>query len=117
MFNQIEKLEESLHNIQFRQHWLQAENDCQALETPSVNSQTSSGLNLDAVWIMEMSSGSAVNLPFINVTSDGPKHVDTTQPKAKFEELWTDLLDRHFNYKRYPFFNDELTLLRLCINE
>lgn len=31
LFDQIAKLEEALYNIQFEQHWLQAENDRQAL--------------------------------------------------------------------------------------
>ncbi|GJS45190.1 transmembrane emp24 domain-containing protein p24beta2 [Tanacetum coccineum] len=31
LFDQIAKLEEALYNIQFEQHRLQAENDCQAI--------------------------------------------------------------------------------------
>jgi len=31
LFDQIAKLEEALYNIQFEQHWLQAENDRQAI--------------------------------------------------------------------------------------
>ena len=35
-----------------------------------------------------------VNLPFITATQDGPKHLDTTLTRAKFEELCADLIDR-----------------------
>lgn len=35
-----------------------------------------------------------ISLPFITATSDGPKHIDATLTRAKFEELCTDLLDR-----------------------
>uniref|UniRef100_A0A803M504 Uncharacterized protein n=1 Tax=Chenopodium quinoa TaxID=63459 RepID=A0A803M504_CHEQI len=34
------------------------------------------------------------SLPFITATQDGPKHIDTTLTRAKFEELCSDLLDR-----------------------
>ncbi|KZV22704.1 stromal 70 kDa heat shock-related protein, chloroplastic [Dorcoceras hygrometricum] len=33
-------------------------------------------------------------LPFITATADGPKHIETTITRAKFEELCSDLLDR-----------------------
>jgi len=36
----------------------------------------------------------SINLPFITATADGPKHIDATLTKAKFEELCSDLLDR-----------------------
>ncbi|XP_024526183.1 heat shock 70 kDa protein 6, chloroplastic [Selaginella moellendorffii] len=36
----------------------------------------------------------SISLPFITATSDGPKHIDTTITRAKFEELCSDLLDR-----------------------
>ena len=35
-----------------------------------------------------------INLPFITATQDGPKHLDTTLTRAKFEELAADLIDR-----------------------
>jgi len=35
-----------------------------------------------------------VNLPFITATQDGPKHLDMTLTRAKFEELCADLIDR-----------------------
>ena len=35
-----------------------------------------------------------INLPFITATQDGPKHLDTTLTRAKFEELCSDLIDR-----------------------
>jgi actin-like ATPase involved in cell morphogenesis len=36
----------------------------------------------------------AINLPFITATADGPKHIDTTLTRAKFEDICSDLLDR-----------------------
>ncbi|KAF9617791.1 hypothetical protein IFM89_038763, partial [Coptis chinensis] len=36
-----------------------------------------------------------LNLPFITTTADGPKHIDTSLTRAKFEELCSDLLDRY----------------------
>jgi molecular chaperone DnaK len=35
-----------------------------------------------------------INLPFITATQDGPKHLDTTLTRGKFEELCADLIDR-----------------------
>jgi molecular chaperone DnaK len=35
-----------------------------------------------------------VNLPFITATQDGPKHLDMTLTRQKFEELCSDLIDR-----------------------
>lgn len=35
------------------------------------------------------------SLPFITATADGPKHIDTTLTRVKFEELCSDLLDRY----------------------
>ena len=35
-----------------------------------------------------------INLPFITATADGPKHLDTTLTRAKFEEICADLIDR-----------------------
>ncbi|XP_057502111.1 stromal 70 kDa heat shock-related protein, chloroplastic-like [Actinidia eriantha] len=35
-----------------------------------------------------------ISLPFITATVDGPKHIETTLTRAKFEELCSDLLDR-----------------------
>ncbi|HZU73922.1 MAG TPA: molecular chaperone DnaK [Acidimicrobiales bacterium] len=34
-----------------------------------------------------------INLPFITATSEGPKHLDTTLTRAKFNELTADLVD------------------------
>lgn len=36
----------------------------------------------------------SISLPFITATADGPKHIDTTLTRAKFEQLASDLLDR-----------------------
>jgi molecular chaperone DnaK len=35
-----------------------------------------------------------INLPFITATQDGPKHVEMTLTRAKFEEICSDLIDR-----------------------
>ncbi|KAG0578805.1 hypothetical protein KC19_4G050600 [Ceratodon purpureus] len=35
-----------------------------------------------------------ISLPFITATADGPKHIDATLTRAKFEELCSDLFDR-----------------------
>jgi molecular chaperone DnaK len=35
-----------------------------------------------------------INLPFITATQDGPKHLELTLTRAKFEELAADLIDR-----------------------
>ncbi|CAA6669564.1 unnamed protein product [Spirodela intermedia] len=45
---------------------------------------------------MELSTLTQTNisLPFITATADGPKHIETTLTRAKFEELCSDLLDR-----------------------
>ncbi len=37
---------------------------------------------------------SEINLPFITATPEGPKHVDLTLTRAKFEELAANLIDR-----------------------
>ncbi|KAK1402316.1 hypothetical protein POM88_001921 [Heracleum sosnowskyi] len=45
---------------------------------------------------MELSSLTQTNisLPFLTATVNGPKHIETTLTRAKFEELCSDLLDR-----------------------
>ncbi|APB33066.1 molecular chaperone dnak [Gloeomargarita lithophora Alchichica-D10] len=45
---------------------------------------------------IELSSVSQtdINLPFITATQDGPKHLEITLTRAKFEELCADLFDR-----------------------
>ncbi len=44
----------------------------------------------------ELSSATTtnINLPFITATADGPKHLDITLTKAKFDELTSDLVER-----------------------
>jgi molecular chaperone DnaK len=37
---------------------------------------------------------SNVNLPFITATAEGPKHLDMTVSRAKFEELIADLIEK-----------------------
>ncbi len=36
----------------------------------------------------------SINLPFITATADGPKHIDVSLTRAKFEEMCSDLLKR-----------------------
>ncbi|KAG8093341.1 hypothetical protein GUJ93_ZPchr0012g19650 [Zizania palustris] len=45
---------------------------------------------------MELSTLTQTNisLPFITATADGPKHIEATLSRAKFEELCSDLIDR-----------------------
>lgn len=45
---------------------------------------------------MELSSVTQadINLPFITATQDGPKHLDTTLTRGKFEDLCSDLIER-----------------------
>merc|ERR1711939_375902 len=37
---------------------------------------------------------SSINLPFISVTADGPKHLERELTRTKFEELCSDLIER-----------------------
>merc|ERR1711934_555363 len=39
-------------------------------------------------------SQASINLPFISVTPDGPKHLEKDLTRAQFEELCADLIDR-----------------------
>lgn len=45
---------------------------------------------------IELSSvtSSNINLPFITATSDGPKHLDITLSRAKFEDIISDLIEK-----------------------
>ncbi|MBW4497001.1 MAG: molecular chaperone DnaK [Oscillatoria princeps RMCB-10] len=45
---------------------------------------------------IELSSAtqSTINLPFITATQEGPKHLDVSLTRVKFEELCSDLLER-----------------------
>lgn len=45
---------------------------------------------------MELSTTSttSISLPFITATADGPKHIDTSLTKSKFEQLCDDLISR-----------------------
>jgi molecular chaperone DnaK len=45
---------------------------------------------------IELSSATQanINLPFITATQEGPKHLDVTLTRGKFEEMTSDLLDR-----------------------
>ncbi len=43
---------------------------------------------------LSQSQETTVNLPFITATNEGPKHLQVTMNRAKFEELCKDLFDR-----------------------
>ena len=43
---------------------------------------------------LSASTTTTINLPFITATSDGPKHLDMTLTRAKFDELTADLVER-----------------------
>lgn len=45
---------------------------------------------------MELSnvSQTSINLPFITATAEGPKHIDSSLTRAKFENMCNDLLER-----------------------
>lgn len=45
---------------------------------------------------MELSSTpqTSISLPFITATADGPKHIESTLTRSKFEQICADLLDR-----------------------
>jgi L1 cell adhesion molecule like protein len=45
---------------------------------------------------MELSttSSTSISLPFITATADGPKHIDTSLTRPKFEQLCDDLINR-----------------------
>ncbi|TYI66627.1 hypothetical protein E1A91_D09G237900v1 [Gossypium mustelinum] len=44
--------------------------------------------------LTEAAEKAKMDLPFITATADGPKHIETTLTRVKFEELCSDLLDR-----------------------
>ena len=43
---------------------------------------------------LSTSTTTNINLPFITATAEGPKHLDTTLTRAKFDELTHDLIER-----------------------
>ena len=45
---------------------------------------------------MELSqlTQTSISLPFITATADGPKHIEQSISRAKFEDMCSDLLDR-----------------------
>ena len=55
-----------------------------------------------------------LSLPFITATADGPKHIETTLTRAKFEELCSDLLDRYFIIMLCPCGNCVSKVLSVC---
>ena len=52
---------------------------------------------------------SNVNLPFITADSSGPKHLDITLTKAKFDELTADLVEKTMGPTRQAMKDAELT--------
>jgi molecular chaperone DnaK len=47
----------------------------------------------DAKKALSTSASTNINLPFITMNQDGPKHLDVTLTRAKFDELTADLVD------------------------
>ena len=43
---------------------------------------------------LSATSQTSISLPFITATAEGPKHIDTSLTRAKFEQLCSDLLER-----------------------
>src|ERR1700760_2241181 len=43
---------------------------------------------------LSTTASTQINLPFITATSEGPKHLDESLTRARFQELTADLLDR-----------------------
>ena len=43
---------------------------------------------------LSASTSTNINLPFITATAEGPKHLDMTLTRAKFDELTSDLVER-----------------------
>ena len=50
-----------------------------------------------------------INLPFITMNQDGPKHLDVTLTRAKFDELTSDLVDRTMQPVRQALSDADLT--------
>lgn len=50
-----------------------------------------------------------INLPFITMNQDGPKHLDVTLSRAKFDELTSDLVDRTMTPVRQALSDADLT--------
>ncbi|MCI9353287.1 MAG: molecular chaperone DnaK [Firmicutes bacterium] len=50
-----------------------------------------------------------INLPFITMNQDGPKHLDVTLSRAKFDELTSDLVDRTMTPVRQALADADLT--------
>ena len=50
-----------------------------------------------------------INLPFITMNQDGPKHLDVTLTRAKFDELTNDLVDRTMTPVRQALSDADLT--------
>ncbi|WRX21618.1 Heat shock protein 70 family - like 10 [Theobroma cacao] len=44
--------------------------------------------------LTETAEKAKMDLPFITATAEGPKHIETTLTRVKFEELCSDLIDR-----------------------
>ena len=47
-----------------------------------------------------------INLPFITADATGPKHLDITLTRAKFEELISDLIEATNNTSRNKLLKD-----------
>ncbi len=58
-------------------------------------------------------TSSNINLPFITMNQDGPKHLDITLSRAKFDELTADLVDRTMGPVRNALSDAGLTAAEL----
>ena len=58
-------------------------------------------------------TSSNINLPFITMNQDGPKHLDVTLTRAKFDELTADLVDKTMGPVRNALSDAGLTAAEL----
>ena len=54
-------------------------------------------------------TSSNINLPFITMNQDGPKHLDVTLTRAKFDELTADLVDKTMGPVRHSTFKTQVS--------
>jgi len=54
-----------------------------------------------------------INLPFITADANGPKHLDVTLTRAKFEELTADLVERQWNLQEGRWRTRDLLRIKL----
>jgi len=54
-----------------------------------------------------------INLPFITADANGPKHLDVTLTRAKFEELTADLVEKTMEPTRRALEDSDLLRIKL----